>query len=181
MILPCVGTIDDKCQITLCSCVPNHSPTSIDMAMTTTVERTKQQIFDQKMKRVLQAGGEGHAAQAQQVRDGLPYEHLTTIAETLDLDPEAVAHVLKVSTRTLQRRRKEGQLRPAESDRLWRLMHIYEQALDAFDGQADEARDWLTTPKRTLQGETPVEHLDTEPGLRLVEQMLATIAHTMPA
>lgn len=119
--------------------------------------------------------------QASEVREGLPYEHLDMMAETLGLAPAALSHVLKVSPRTLQRRRKEGQLRPAESDRLWRLMHIYDQALDAFDGRREEARLWLTTPKRTLQGETPVEHLDTEPGLRLVEQMLATIAHTMPA
>ncbi|NBC18886.1 MAG: DUF2384 domain-containing protein [Bacteroidetes bacterium] len=144
-------------------------------------ERTSQHAFDAKMRRVLEVKKRASVAQASEVREGLPYEHLDMMAETLGLDPAALSHVLKVSPRTLQRRRKEGQLRPAESDRLWRLMHIYDQALDAFDRREEEARLWLTTPKRTLQGETPVEHLDTEPGLRLVEQMLATIAHTMPA
>ena len=81
----------------------------------------------------------------------------------------------------MQRRRKGGRLSPPESDRLWRVEHAYRLALEAFDGHADEARRWLTTPKRALGGDTPVEHLDTEPGARAVEQMLAVIEHTMPA
>lgn len=151
------------------------------MSAAKAAERTAQEQFDQKIMSV--NGGEARVATAQaaEVREGLPYEHLDAMAETLGLAPDALAHVLNVSERTLQRRRQQGRLSPAESDRLWRLVHIYQQALDAFDGRAAEARAWLTTPKRALQGETPVEHLDTEPGLRVVEQMLATIEHTMPA
>ena len=53
--------------------------------------------------------------------------------------------------------------------------------MEAFDGNLDETHRWLTTPNATLGGDTPIEHLDTEPGERVVEQMLAVIEHTMPA
>jgi uncharacterized protein (DUF2384 family) len=53
--------------------------------------------------------------------------------------------------------------------------------MDAFDGDMGEARDWLTSPNRTLDGNTPVEHLDTETGTQVVLQMLTVIDQTMPA
>lgn len=115
------------------------------------------------------------------VREGLPYEQLESVSRTLGLTQEVLTRVLNVSERTLQRRRRSGRLSPSESDRLWRIARVWELALEAFDGRADEARQWLNSPKRVLRGDTPVEHLDTEPGLRTVEQMLAVIEYTMPA
>ena len=110
----------------------------------------------------------------------MPFEALDVLTSTLGLTQETLTRVLDVSERTLQRRKKNGRLGASESDRLWRLGHVWQLAVGTFDGRAEEARAWLTSPKRALSGETPVEHLDTEPGLRRVEQMLASIEHTMP-
>lgn len=68
-----------------------------------------------------------------------------------------------------------------DSDRFIRLLRVYRRAMDAFDGDMDDARDWLTSPKRALDGNTPVEHLDTETGTQVVLQMLTVIDQTMPA
>jgi putative toxin-antitoxin system antitoxin component (TIGR02293 family) len=64
-----------------------------------------------------------------------------------------------------------------ESDRLWRLLHVWERACCAFDDPAS-ARDWLYEPSALLGGEAPGAHLDTEPGLREVEDMLTVIDET---
>ena len=152
------------------------------MPTVTISEKTPQQAFSRKMARLEAHEPPGAAAAgSSEVREGLPYEALESLSQTLGLTQDVLTRVLDVSERTLQRRRRSGRLSASESDRLWRMAHIYRLVLEAFDARTDEAREWLTTPKRALGGDAPVEHLDTEPGARTVEQMLATIEHTMPA
>lgn len=147
---------------------------------TVTSEKTSQQAFSRKMAQ-LDASDTPSSFRPDEVREGLSYDVLVSLSRSLGLTHEVLTRVLDVSERTLQRRKQHGRLSAAESDRLWRIAHIYHLALEAFDEKADEARQWLMTPKRALGDDTPIEHLDTEPGLRAVEQMLATIEYTMPA
>jgi len=121
------------------------------------------------------------ALTADEIRQGIPFECLDDLARRLNLTQETLTRVLGVSERTLQRRRETGRLSSNESDRFERLLRIHRLALRAFDDNEDEARDWLTTAKRMLDGETPVEHLDTEPGAQAVTEMLVVIDQTMPA
>ncbi|MDX1545636.1 MAG: antitoxin Xre-like helix-turn-helix domain-containing protein [Rhodothermales bacterium] len=119
------------------------------------------------------------APDASRVREGIDLATLDALRERLGLSLEELERTLHVSSRTLQRRRKaEQRLSPAESDRLWRLLHIFARALTAFEHDEQAARAWLTTPKSVLRGETPLERLDTEPGLREVEDMLTVIGET---
>jgi uncharacterized protein (DUF2384 family) len=48
-------------------------------------------------------------------------------------------------------------------------------------GDEDAARAWLKRPHALLGGECPLARLDTEPGLREVEDMLTTIDETAAA
>lgn len=106
---------------------------------------------------------------------------LDAAIDALNLDQSAVESVLDISVRTLQRRRKQGSdLTPAESDRLWRLLHVWARSQAAFASD-DAARTWLKTPHGLLGGETPLERLDTEPGLREVEDLLTTLDETNAA
>jgi putative toxin-antitoxin system antitoxin component (TIGR02293 family) len=112
------------------------------------------------------------------VREGLGLAELDAVVEALDLDQPVLQDVLGVSVRTLQRRRKRGDcLTAAESDRLWRLLHIWQRSRTAFAAHG-AARTWLKTPHGLLGGETPLERLDTEPGLREVEDLLTTLDET---
>lgn len=152
------------------------------MSATIVPDKMSQQAFSRKMARLTGHEASGPApGGASAVREGLPYEALESLSQALGLTQEVLTRVLDVSERTLQRRRRSGCLSPSESDRLWRIDYIYRLALEAFDGKTDEARAWLTSPKQAFGGDTPIEHLDTEPGARAVEQMLATIEHMMPA
>lgn len=121
------------------------------------------------------------ALTADEIRQGVPFERLEEIARRFRLTQETLTRILGVSERTLQRRKETGRLSATESDRFERLLRIHQLALRAFDDNLEEARDWLTTPKRGLEGETPVEHLDTEPGTQAVTEMLIVIDQTMPA
>ena len=149
--------------------------------MPTTKESPSQDAFEQALKARLQDQQTASSLTSQEIREGLPFERLQRLAERLALTQETLTRILGISERTLQRRRKSGRLSPEESDRVERLLRIWRLALRAFDDEEDEARAWLTTPKRALDDETPVEHLDTEPGARAVFEMLIVIDQTIPA
>jgi putative toxin-antitoxin system antitoxin component (TIGR02293 family) len=44
-------------------------------------------------------------------------------------------------------------------------------------GDKDKATSWLKTPNRALRGGRPVDQLDTDPGVREVEDVLGRIAY----
>ena len=114
------------------------------------------------------------------IRDGLQAEAFDRLQAFLGCSSSALAAVLGIAPRTLSRRREHGRLSAEESDRLLRTARLAELALAVFeDGGA--AAEWLTTPKRLLDGETPVERTDTAPGAREVEDMLFAIEFSAAA
>jgi putative toxin-antitoxin system antitoxin component (TIGR02293 family) len=83
---------------------------------------------------------------------------------------------LDLSTRSLQRRRREGRLARHESDRLYRLARIVALAKH-YLGSDEIATQWLKQPNRALGGRAPLELTDTEIGARSVENVLGRIAY----
>lgn len=153
------------------------------MSATLTQKRSRE-AFEDSLRKHLAQRREDRAGvpDASGIREGIDLAALDDIQQRLGLSQEVLERTLSVSARTLQRRRKGDQrLTAAESDRLWRLLHIFDLALEAFGEREEAARTWLTTPHPLLQGETPLERLDTEPGLREVEDMLTVIDETAAA
>lgn len=150
------------------------------MSATAPPRRTQQNEFESALRSFRSARAEAGDAppDIERVRKGLGMAVLDAVFGALDLEQSAVENVLGISVRTLQRRRKQGKdLTSAESDRLWRLLHIWDRSRTAFASD-DAARTWLKTPHGLLGGETPLERLDTEPGLREVEDLLTTVDET---
>jgi len=150
---------------------------------TTLTENPSQEAFEDGLRRHLEhPAADTIVPGVEGVREGLDLAELDALRERLGLTQDVLERTLDVSSRTLQRRRKgDRRLTPAESDRLWRMLHVFELALEAFNGNEGAVRAWLTTPKPVLNGETPLDRLDTEPGLREVEDMLTVIDETAAA
>ncbi len=115
------------------------------------------------------------------VRSGISFDRVETLMRELSIPAHQMAPFLGISERTLHRRKELGHLDVRESDRFWRIWHIYQVALEAFDGKSSHVNSWLTRENKTLGGESPLEHLDTEIGMRTIEQMLTTIEYMTPA
>jgi putative toxin-antitoxin system antitoxin component (TIGR02293 family) len=150
---------------------------------TALAEKPSQARFERELRRRLTARKRESSAvpNVRGVRQGLDVAALDEVRTWLGLREETLERVLSVSARTLQRRRTGDQrLTPSESDRLWRVLHVIHRAVDAL-GDEDAARTWLLSPHALLGGETPLERLDTEPGLREVEDMLTVIDETAAA
>ena|SRR5450432_461138 len=110
-------------------------------------------------------------------RAGLSVRIVDTIAVELDIPRISVAKLLSISGRTLSRRTSaDARLTPAESDRLVRLARILAQSKETL-GSMEKASRWLQTPNRALEGDKPFDRLDTDAGVRSVEQVLGRIEY----
>jgi len=116
-------------------------------------------------------------ALAELVREGLPVRSLLLLAERLDIRQAEISEKIGIPKRTLTRRlTQHSRLTAAESDRAVRLAQVYANAADTL-GDGDKAAAWLKTPNRALRGGRPLDQLDTDPGVREVEDVLGRIAY----
>jgi len=113
---------------------------------------------------------------AEAIRDGLPAEAFDWLKTKLGLTAEELADVVHIPRRTVSRRKKEGRFKPDESERVLRLIRLYQRAVQVLGGR-EEARKWMQESNYALGGETPLDFADTEPGARRVERLLGQIDH----
>jgi putative toxin-antitoxin system antitoxin component (TIGR02293 family) len=116
-------------------------------------------------------------ALAAAVGHGLPSRVLGDLQGWLGLSQAALARVLGIPPRTLHRRmRGSGRLPVSESERVARFGRLYHLAARTL-GSRDRARAWLGSKPKAFGGRTPLEMAATEPGARVVEQVLGRIEH----
>ena len=116
-------------------------------------------------------------ALAELVREGLPVKSLLLLAERLDIRQAEISEKIGIPKRTLTRRlTQHSRLTAAESDRAVRLAQVFSNAAETL-GDGDKAAAWLKTPNRALRGARPLDQLDTDPGVREVEDVLGRIAY----
>lgn len=88
---------------------------------------------------------------------------------------------LIIPLRTLKHRRgRQQRLSTKESERVLRAARVLVHAQTVMGDQA-LALNWLPVPRRRFEGRAPLQMLGTEPGGRLVEQMLIQIDQGMLA
>lgn len=107
---------------------------------------------------------------------GLPVQELNDLQATLEVPMDKLGPLLGISKATLHRRRAQGKLGPAESDRVVRFARLMGKAVEVMESE-ENARQWLTSPQVGLGGAVPLEYADTEVGAREVEDLLGRIEY----
>jgi putative toxin-antitoxin system antitoxin component (TIGR02293 family) len=111
------------------------------------------------------------------IRRGLPAGSVTSLAEKLHIGNSVLSRKLGIPLRTLTRRLSQSShLTPGESDRAARMARVYANAVEMI-GDTEKAITWLNSPNRALGGERPIDHIDTDVGARMVEDILGRIAY----
>ena len=108
-------------------------------------------------------------------KSGLETTLFEELAACLDLPDIRLADILHIPKSTLIRRKREGKLSFEESERLYRIVRLYQMASDLL-GSPDNAREWLNAPLVAFGGKTPLEFADSDLGVREVEAVLDRIA-----
>ena len=112
----------------------------------------------------------------QAVRRGLPWGAFESLGSALAMSQGELAAMLHIPPRTLSRRKGAGRLEAMESDRLFRLARVFVHTVDVF-GSLVGARRWLDSENRALGGRRPMDLLDTDAGVREVDDALGRIEH----
>jgi putative toxin-antitoxin system antitoxin component (TIGR02293 family) len=107
-----------------------------------------------------------------QVSRGLAISHLERFRTNFQLDTATIAPLLRMTHRTLARRKLQKRLTPEESDRLLAVARLFSRALDLFEGDTDAADRWIRRPQPALSGMTPLEAAGTELGTAEVERLI---------
>jgi putative toxin-antitoxin system antitoxin component (TIGR02293 family) len=112
------------------------------------------------------------------VEEGVPVATMTNFVTASGMQFRDIYEVV-IPARTLKHRkaRKEPLTRD-ESDKLVRLVRVYDQAVEVL-GDKEKALYWLSEPKRRFDGRTPIQMLRTDLGGRMVEEMLGQIQYGM--
>jgi putative toxin-antitoxin system antitoxin component (TIGR02293 family) len=118
------------------------------------------------------------AIQIQTIRKGMPSKTFSEVAKRVGLAQADLAKKLGLSPRTMASRLavRGTKLTAEESEKTLRIQQIFEQATRVF-GTEDEAREWLTSPAHGLEGQRPIDLLDTEPGSFQVRDYLGAIEY----
>lgn len=112
------------------------------------------------------------------IEAGVPLDTMTNFISASGVELKDIYDVV-IPARTLKHRRaRRESLSADESDKLARLVRIFDQAVAVF-GDADRARKWLGSPKKRFDQRTPMQMLRTDLGGRMVEEMLGQIEHGM--
>jgi putative toxin-antitoxin system antitoxin component (TIGR02293 family) len=112
-----------------------------------------------------------------ELKRGVEISRYDTFVRKSGLPTKEDNQVIQLRPRALVRRRKEGRLSQAESERLYRLSVVFEKAVELHEGKVDEARTWMSTPRAALAGQTPLEMCATEVGARGVEDLIGRLEH----
>ncbi len=120
----------------------------------------------------LKTGGTSQLIAA--VKEGLPTRTFTALARMLSVSEAMLARATGISSTTLTRRKRAGQLSPEESEHVLRIAQLLDVATRVFE-DVESAADWLKTKNLSLGGRTPLDYAETEIGAREVENLLGRI------
>lgn len=109
------------------------------------------------------------------IRSGLSFASYEAVAKRAHLTTEEAVSALLIPRRTLFRRKSEGTLDVASSERVVRLARMTARALEVFDEDEIAVARWLRSPLRPLGGATPLSLLDTDVGAQEALDVLGRI------
>lgn len=115
------------------------------------------------------------------IRQGLSVNLATHLQDLLYLTDEEAAHLIGRSRSTYARYRNQNRdLGTAEAERAVRYARLLALATETF-GALDEAVAWMREDNFSLGGRTPFDMAETDPGARVVHDLLLGLQYGHPA
>lgn len=110
-------------------------------------------------------------------RQGVLRAEADRVAQLVGLTDLEMARILNMSVRNLHRLKADDKLARDASERLLLLTNLLRHGLDVFDEDSQTLAQWLRSPIRELNTQSPVYLLDTTTGFGLVDDVLGRIEH----
>jgi len=113
----------------------------------------------------------------ERIESGLKFETFEKLSKSTGLSTDMLRPALRLTPRTMSRRRIEKRLSPQESDRLISVSRLLSLTFELFNGDKKAAIQWFTSPRSIFGGRTPLEMASTETGSRAVENLIGQLEH----
>jgi putative toxin-antitoxin system antitoxin component (TIGR02293 family) len=116
----------------------------------------------------------------EQIQRGFTYAAFERFQRNTELPFRLLAEIIAIPERTMARRKESGRFESDETDRLVRVSRVFARAIELFEGNAERARQWLTSPVRALGGRTPLSFASTDVGAIEVENLIGRLEYGNP-
>ena len=109
------------------------------------------------------------------IRLGLPSKVFECVVKSSAVSEDVICKSLRIAKRTAARRKASAsRLKATESELMYRFSKVFVTAAEIL-GDRDKAREWLLTENRALNGDRPIDLLDTGIGFEDVMDVLHRI------
>jgi len=125
-----------------------------------------QEVFGSRKRSVLEVND--------LIQAGFPAQALAAFKDRTHLTNREIARALGVSEKTVERAANQEFIKPATSDRLYRMARVVELAADVLCDEL-QAFDWLRSPQHGLGDRIPLDLLTTDAGTEQVKTELLRI------
>jgi len=98
------------------------------------------------------------------LQKALPISVLDTLRQELNIELQSLLTLLNISTEIWVDRQAAGVFSISESAHITRVRKSFIAASSVFQGDRDQAADWLRSPITALAGRTPISLCATEVG-----------------
>ena len=116
-----------------------------------------------------------------QSRSGVLRDMADEVATLVGLTDNEMAYILGMTPRNLHRLTPVQRFSTVASERLLLLKNIIIHALDTFDKKPNIVLQWLRSPIRELNDQSPIQLMDTVTGFGLVDDVLGRLDYGLPA
>ncbi len=113
-------------------------------------------------------------------RKGLPKSAAYSLGEVLGIPMERLSELLHISHRTLQRKNDDDLLNVSITGQLFEIAEVVSKGIEVFD-TLENFRAWLHSTPYILNGQKPLDFLDTRFGIQYIKNTLGRIAHGIPS
>lgn len=117
--------------------------------------------------------------QLKKICDGIPFKYFENLKILLKTQNDhELCTIIGINPRTLSRRKLANRFDKGESDRILRVLKIFDLAVQILETK-DNAVNWLKAPQFALGNLLPIELLNTELGSHEVEDLLYQIKYAV--
>lgn len=116
------------------------------------------------------------AARYYKANEGITKADFLAIVAMTGLNLTEFSALLPVSKRTIEKVKDQDLLSPVVSDRVLQIASLYRHGEDIL-GDVSAFKEWLQSPIIALGGKKPIEFMNNDTGISIVNDLLGRIAH----
>lgn len=109
-------------------------------------------------------------------REGVAKASMNHLLQQIDISQKEMARLLHLSVRTIQRMKETDKLPAAASGQLIEIAKVFTKAREVL-GDEKKVQIWLKSSIQALDGESPINLLDTPTGIQWVLDILGRIEY----